>query len=136
MRLRERRFSLAEVAALMKLQHANSRERRRYVRRLLRRLEQRDRTRYLHRDNERGKLYVTVSALEHLMPWDAGTLTKMRGDLDVIGTRVKRVERRVKKHDRHLEKLQEWQRRSAELLTEIATFGGPKGARNGAGKTA
>lgn len=132
----DRRFSLAEVAALMKLTHANARERRRYVRRLLRRLEERDRTRYLHRDSERGKLYITLSALEQIMPWDPGTFGKLRSDVDAHAMRIRRVEHRVKKHDRSIEKLHDWSRRSAELLTEIATFQGPKGTTKGAGKTA
>lgn len=133
---RDRRLSLTEVAALMKLEHESQRERRRYVRRLIRRLETRDQTRYLHRDSPRGKLYIPLSAIERLMPWDPGTLAALRGNVDALGVRIKRVERRVTKHDQHIAKLHEWQSRSAELLRDIQTFGEPKGAKKGAGSTA
>ncbi len=67
---RDRWLSMTEVADSMNLESPATPERRReYVRRLIRRLEERDGTVYLRRFGRgRGKLYVAVSALEQLMP--------------------------------------------------------------------
>lgn len=132
---RDRRFSMTEVAALLKLTNKGAKERRRHVKRLLRRLEKRDGARYLHSDTPGGKLYVSLSALEQLMPWDPGTLSKMRGDLDVLGTRMTRVERRVTITEKDIVKLHDFQSRAAELLADVANWQGPKGGKKGATPT-
>lgn len=128
---------MSELAALMKLPHKNAHERRRYVRRTLRRLEQRDGATYMRRLGPgRGKLYVSVGLLEKLMPWDSGTLTGMRADLDGLGVKVKRLKRRVDRHDIDINGLAEWARNQAELLARLPVLIAPKGAKNGAGKAA
>ncbi len=127
---RDRWLSMAEVAHVMGLKSPNPRVRRLRVSRLLRRLERRDGTTYTRRFGPgNGKLYVSVSALEQLMPWDPGTLTAIRGDVGELGTRTKRLERRVAGHDRDLAKLADWQRRSMELLSEMSGFGVSKGIK-------
>lgn len=133
--LRTRRFSMLEVADLMQLKNRGAKERRRHVKRLIRRLEKRDGATYLHADTPGGKLYVTLAALEQLMPWDRGTLSKMRGDLDELGTRVTRVERRVTITEKDISKLSDFQRRAAELLADVASWQVPKGGRKGAPAT-
>lgn len=72
---RDRWLSLVEVASIMKLTQPKREERRRYVRRAIRRAEERDGCSYTKRV---GKcLYVSVMALETLMPYDAETFTRL-----------------------------------------------------------
>jgi hypothetical protein len=129
--IRNRRFSMLEVADLMQLKNRGAKERRRHVKRLIRRLERRDAASYLHADTPGGKLYVTLAALEQLIPWDRGTLAKMRGDLDELGTRVKRVEKRVTVTEKDIVRMGEFQKRAAELLADVANWRGQKGAKRG-----
>jgi hypothetical protein len=72
---RDRWLTLIEVAGIMKLSEPRRDERRRYVRRAIRRAEQRDGCLYTKRVGK--SLYVSVSALESLLPYDAETFTKM-----------------------------------------------------------
>lgn len=72
---RDRWLSLIDVAAIMKLAHPKRDERRRYVRRAIRRAEQRDGCRYTKRVGK--SLYVSVQALETLLPYDAETFTQL-----------------------------------------------------------
>ena len=125
---RDRWLSMVEVAELMKLPHQNVQERRRYVRRAIRRLEQRDGTRYLRRFGvgRNSKLFVAVSALEQLMPWDPGTLTAMRGQIGELGVRTKRLERRVDGHQKDITKLHDWTKRFAGMVEELPSLLGPK----------
>lgn len=128
---RDRWLSMAEVAELMQVPKADREQRRLHVRRLLRRLEKRDGTSYLRRFGPgRGKLYVAVSALEQLMPWDPGTLGRMRGDVDATAVRVTRLERRVTGHDRELEKLRSIGIKSAELAAAVGQYLGSKADKN------
>lgn len=128
---RDRYLSMLEMASLLKLE-GTPRERRRRVRRLIQRLERRDGTSYTKRFGEgSGKLFVSIGALEQLMPWSPGTLTAVREDIDGIGVKVRRLSRRVDGHDREIEHLQEVQRRSAELLAFISSGVGPKGTKKG-----
>jgi hypothetical protein len=101
---RDRWLTLLEVADLLKLPHHGKAERRRVTRRLVRRLELRDGARYMraHGSGRTSRLYVSIAALEQLTPWDAGTLTAMRQDIDGLGTRMKRAERRIDGHDRDI----------------------------------
>lgn len=118
---RDRWLSMAEVADLLKLKHRDRRRRREAVQRLLARLEERDGTRYLRRFGPgRGKLWVSIAALEQLMPWDPGTLTAIRGDVDAHGTRITRLERRVDRHQIDIVKLREASKKAAEALTLLA----------------
>lgn len=120
---RDRWINMADLAELMKLQQKDRRVRRTHVIRLLRRLENRDGTTYLRRfgGSRNSPLYVSVSALEQLHPWDPGTLSAIRGDLDSVGTRVKRLERRVKVHNREIVRIDGKQRKMVELLSEIVS---------------
>ena len=112
---------MAEVAELMKVPHQARAERRRYVRRLIRRLEARDGTPYLQTFGKgRGRLFVAVTALERLMPWDPGTLTAIANDVTSLGVRMKRAERQIESHDRDIRQLFEIQQDAAELLQKIA----------------
>lgn len=102
---RSRRFSLLEVADFLEVPKDLPRhERRRRARRWIRRLERRDGRRYLYREGKgrTSPLYATVAALEQLAPWDPGTLTAIRADVDAHGTHLKRLDRRVTGHDRLL----------------------------------
>jgi hypothetical protein len=124
---RDRWLSMAEVAGLMKLGHKTHRERRQYVRRVIRGLERRDGTSYLRRFGPgNGKLYIAVSALEQLMPWDPGTLTAIRGDVDGLGVRMKRAEKRIDGHDRDIAKLRAVQAKAAEFASAVNDLLGQK----------
>jgi hypothetical protein len=105
---RDRWLSLIEVADIMKLANPKRDERRRSVRRAVQRAEKRDDCRYTKRV---GKcLYVSVSALETLLPYDAESFTRLgRSVADIaqiqrehgrqlngIGSRVRVVEQKVK----------------------------------------
>lgn len=119
---RDRWLPMVEVASLMQLPHADKHRRREHVRRAIRRLEQRDGTSYLHRFGPgTGKLYVAVSALEQLMPWDPGTIGAIRGDVDTLGVQMRRVGKRLDGHDRDLEKLRNIQVKAAELIRDLST---------------
>lgn len=112
---------MAEVAELMKVPQQARAERRRYVRRLIRRLETRDGQPYLQTFGKgRGRLYVAVTALERLMPWDPGTLSAIANDVTNLGNRMKRVERQVVAHERDIRQLFDLQQDAAELLQKIA----------------
>jgi hypothetical protein len=132
---------MVEVAGLMKLGRGGIDDRRRYVRRLIRRLEERDRAVYLRRfGSGKGKLYVAVSALEQLMPWDPGTLTAVRGDVDGLGIRMKRAERKIEAHDgrlsghdRDLAKLRAVQEKAAAFAQSVGELLGQNGPETGHG---
>lgn len=135
-RKRDRWFSIAELADLMKLPHKNKAERRRYVWRTIRGLERRDGQSYMKRLNPgRGKLYVSLSVLEQLMPWERGTLSGIRADLDGLGVRVKRLKRRVDRHDIDIKGLAEWMSKHAQLMGQLPALMVPKHSKNTAGKT-
>lgn len=90
---RDRWLSLVEVAAIMKLAHPKRDERRRYVRRAIRRAEQRDGCRYTKRVGK--ALYVSVQALETLLPYDAETFTQ-------LGRSVAQIAQVQRSHGRQL----------------------------------
>jgi hypothetical protein len=124
-RRRDRYLSMAEVATLLPPpkpkedgQPHDPAYLRQRVWRLIRRLERRDRTTYLRTfgEGENAKLWVAVSALEQLMPWDPGTLTALRGDLDALGTRTKRLERRVDQQQNDIANLSKWTKEFAEII--------------------
>jgi hypothetical protein len=105
------------------------------VRRLIRRLESRDGASYLRRFGPgKGKLFVAVSALEQLMPWDPGTLTAIRGDVDGLGIRMKRAEKkidahagRISGHDRDIAKLRAVQEKAAAFAQSVGELLGQNG---------
>ncbi len=118
---RERYLSLIEVAELMKLPHETPEERRQYVRRLVRRLEQRDGTVYLRRFGVgQGKLFIAVSAVEQLMPWDPGTLTSLRGELHSLNAEVRAVKKRVSDNARRISNLEKFRDLTRRYLIETA----------------
>lgn len=100
----DRWISMAELAQLFDLKNQNPRHRRQYVRRLIRGLEKRDGRAYLQRFSDtKGKLWIAVSTVERLLPWDAGTLSALRRDVDSLGGRIVRAEGKIEKHGRKLE---------------------------------
>lgn len=134
---RDRYLTLLEVADLLKLPHQEKDDRRRVVRRMLRRLEIRDGVSYMRtvgRPGPGSRLFVPVSALEQLTPWDAGTLTAMREDIDGLGVRVKRAERRIDGHDRDISDLRLIAQKSAELsevVSRVVSRSAPKAGQSG-----
>ena len=104
---RDRWLSLIEVANIMKLENPKRDERRRLVRRAVQRAEKRDECRYTKRVGK--SLYVSVAALETLLPYDAEAFSKLgRSVADIaqiqrdhgrqlngIGARVRVVEKKV-----------------------------------------
>lgn len=129
--IRSRRFTMLEVAALMGLTNKAPKERRRHVKRVIRRLERRDGVAYLHADSPGGKLYVSLSALEQLIPWSPATLTKMRGDLDSLATTVKTVQKRLTRAEKDICELGGDQLESARLVDRLLNKWGQKGAERG-----
>lgn len=119
---------------MLKLPHHGKAERRRVIRRMIRRLEQRDGAKYTrtHGPERPGsRLFVSVAALEQLTPWDAGTLTAMREDIDGLGTRVKRAERRIDGHDRDIHALRVVQQKASEFAEAVAMALGQSGPQPG-----
>jgi len=135
---RDRWLSMAEVAELIRRTTENASpepvhpraraEARRRIRRLIRRLERRDGTTYLRQfgEGENAPLFVAVSALEQLMPWDPGTLTAMRSTIDTLGVRMRRVERRVTRSEKDIQRIQDWSKRFAGMVEELRQLLGPK----------
>ena len=130
MKRRDRWLSMSEVAKLVEpeLVTTNRAEARRRVWRLIRRLEARDGTRYLRRfgSARNSPLHVSVAALEQLMPWDPGTLTAMREQMNGLGMRVKRVERRVGHNETNIKKIADWTKRFAGMVGELPALIQPK----------
>lgn len=118
----DRWLKLSEVADLMGLKHPRQKHRVEYVRRLVRQLEQRDGTEYAKRfsDKPNAPMWIAMSVIEKLMPWDPSTVSAIRADVEEIGSRIKRAERRIDTHDRELSKHREWQKKAAELLASIS----------------
>lgn len=139
---RDRWLTLIEVAEIMKLAHPNRDERRRYVRRAIRRAEQRDGCSYTKRVGKLGQLYVSVSALETLLPYDAETFTKLgRSVADIAqiqrdhkrqiqghGARLRVVEKDVRNLEEADRALAEAIEASNRALSLIRARTGPKGA--------
>lgn len=124
-RRNDRWLKLIDVAELLKLPHKSRKERRQYAWRLLRQVEKRDGAKYLKRfgAGKTSPLWVSVSALERLMPRDAATMAALRSDVDEIGGRVRRAERRIDGHDSELAKHREWHRKILALMAELPTPG-------------
>lgn len=129
--LRTRRFSMLEVAELMQLKNKAPKERRRHVKRILRRLERRDGVQYLHADTPGGKLYTTLAAIDQLRAHDPGSIGRMRVDIDGLGTEMKRVRKRLSKAEKDIENLGGLQLESVTLLNKAIQGWGQKGAQRG-----
>jgi hypothetical protein len=137
---RDRWLTLIEVAEIMKLAHPNRDERRRYVRRAIRRAEQRDGCAYTKRVGK--SLYVSVTALETLLPFDADTFTKLgrsvadiaqiqrelRRQLNGHGSRLRVVEKDVRNLEEADRALAEAIEASNRALSLIRARTGPKAA--------
>lgn len=117
----DRWLKLADVAELMQLKQARKKDRRMFVWRMIRRLEARDGTQYMRRfgNGSTSPLWISLTAIEKLMPWEPGTVSAIRSDVNELGTRMKRAERKIVGHDRELSNHREWQRKAAELLTSM-----------------
>lgn len=135
---RDRYLKLIEVAELMKLTQPNRAERRRYVRRAIRRAEKRDGCRYTKRE---GKyLYVSVTALESLMPYNAETYTALGRSvaelaqiqreqgrqLNAHGSRLRTVENTVKSLAKADEAMLRASQAHTEALGHIRATIGPR----------
>jgi hypothetical protein len=107
----------------MRLTDRSPAERRRIVRRMFRRLERQHARRFLRswgKGGERSKLYVSLEAIELAMPWCPGPLGEIRADVDDNTARLNRVEGTVSEHSGKIKRLQEFQRRAAQLIADIA----------------
>lgn len=119
---RDRWLTLLELAERLNLPHESKDERRRVARRIIRRLEKRDGVLYTrtHGPPRPGsRVWVSIGAIEQLIPWDPGTLTAMRDDIDGLGVRVKRAERQIAGHDRDIRTLQLLQQKAAEFADAV-----------------
>jgi hypothetical protein len=110
---------LSEVADLLGLPQQDLRERRRVVRRMLRRLEQRDGVKYLHRDTKGGWLYVSVAKLEELLPWEPGTLSGIRRDMTTVNGQIRELTRRTNGHGARIRKLEKFRKATEAFVSAI-----------------
>jgi hypothetical protein len=105
----------------MHLKQTDPDNRRRYVWRLVRKLEKRDGTTYLKRQGQgQGKLFIAVSALEQLMPWDPGTLSALRGDVNTLATDLRHLKKRVNDQGRRITNLEKFRSLTRDYLKETA----------------
>lgn len=115
----ERRLGLREVADLLKLK-GKEHYRCQAVRRMFQRFERRDGTQYLFRDGRRWT--VPVSAIEHAMRWDAGTIAAIAARVDEVGHAVETLKKRVNWHGGRISKLEQLQELTRDYLEKSAAI--------------
>lgn len=120
-------LKLRAVADLMNVEHPDPHYRVKFVRRLLRRLEQRDGTAYLKRfglepgsGRRGGDWYVLPQALEQLRPYSPTAHAKLREDLDEVAGNVTELRRQVNAHGGRIRKLEEFSKDTAAYLAKWA----------------
>jgi hypothetical protein len=119
----KRWLTLRAVADLMKIEHPSHHYRVKFVRRLLRRLEKRDGTAYLRRFGAPpAALYVSPSALEQLEPYSPTALGKLRSDVDELAEEQRAIKLRVNGHGGRIRRLEEFKKKTAAYLAEIAVL--------------
>jgi hypothetical protein len=129
---RDRWLSLTELAELLKDQHPklaslNRHNLRRYVRRLVQRLERRDGEDYTRRVGGRREVQVSLLALETLRPYDAKAFTELGIDVAQLVQQARGFSRRLNGHgsrlreaEKRLSAVEKKQRLTAQYLAEIA----------------
>lgn len=114
-------LKLRAVADLMNVEHPDPHYRVKYVRRLLRRLEERDGTAYLRQFGPaRSNLYVAPEALEQLRPYAPTGYAKLREDIDDVATNVTDLRRQVNGQGARIRNLEEFRKDTAAYLAKWA----------------
>lgn len=107
-------LTLAQVAALMQIEHPDPAYRRQRAWRLIRGLEKRDGTAYLMRFGEgKGKLWVSPTALEQLAPYSPTAVVRLREDVDELKEDQAIVKRQLNGHGARIRELEKGQRAQA-----------------------
>lgn len=125
----DRWVTLEEVAKLAekhrpKLRALQGKNRRQYARRLVQRVEKLHERRYTKRFGR--ELMVSVSALEHLLPWDATTITELEQSVAEIAQKQRDQQRQLNGHGARLRNLEEWRKLAGELLRGMSELEGVK----------
>jgi hypothetical protein len=102
---KSRYLYLHEVADLLGIDKPNKLERIRCVRRMFRRLEQRDNAVYLHRIGNQ-RLKVCVDDLEQLNPYTPSSMQLLRKRLEEVDDENAELKRRVARLERFAERLE------------------------------
>lgn len=114
-------LKLAAVADLMRVEHTDPHYRVQYVRRLLRRLEERDGTAYLRRFGAgRGNLYVSPAALEQLDPYSPGAVGKIKDEVTSVKADQGELRRQVNAHGARILSLEKFRRATQAFVKELA----------------
>ena len=114
----DRLLTMPELAKLLGFE---GEQRCQKVRRLFRRLEQRDDAHYLVRLGRRT-WGVRLSSVERALPWSPGTLTAIRLDVDQVGAEVSTLKKRVNAHGGRIQKLESWRQHAQQFLTATAAL--------------
>lgn len=96
---KKRYLSLSEVADLIGVDATKpARDRRRYVQRIFQAIEAKDGAKYLHADRAgKGARYrVCVEDLGRLDPWDPGTITALKENVEALALKQSRQSKRIK----------------------------------------
>ena len=117
---RQKWLRLSEVADMLDLETDDKRERRRIVRRMFRRLEQRDGVQYLHRDSNGGWLRVSIEKIEQLLPWEPGTMSGIRRDMGTINGQIRDLTRRANGHGARIRKLERFRKFTETYIKQLS----------------
>lgn len=115
----DRLLSLAEVADILGLKHANPAERRRYVMRRFRRIERSHKRQYLVSESPGGKLFVKLSTVDELLRWDPNAVQQVRRDLDDLSTEVRDVRKTQNGHGARIRNLEKFKQATAAYLAVL-----------------
>jgi hypothetical protein len=131
---RDRWLSLWEVGELMRkrfprLEGHNRAALRRYVARCLRRTEARDDVRYsrLHR----GRLYVSISALESMLPLDEQVLVRIERDQVELAQLHRHLRKQVNSQGGRIQNLEKWRELTTRYLADAQALVGISGSEVG-----
>lgn len=118
---KERWLSLLEVATLLKLDQQHPARRRRYVLRFIRRVEARTQEKISKLFGNR--VYVSLRAVEMLVPHDTEALVNVERDLAALGQKHRELARKVRGHGSRLRKLETAQQHTTDYLAKMAELG-------------
>ncbi len=104
---KSRYLSIPEVADLLEVEKSTQLERLRYVRRLFRKMEERDGVVYLHpmasSKGRQSRYRICVDDLALLDPWSAETTQALRKDVDALERENQELRRRIARLERFAE---------------------------------
>jgi hypothetical protein len=130
---RDRWLTLADVSDRLAAFHAklaslSRREQRRYIRRLLQRIERRDGERYTKRVGR--EVVVSLLGLESLLPYDPERVTGIEAKVVELGQKHRELHRQVNGHGARLRIVEQDQAAASKYLAYLAAKNAPQSDHN------